>query len=323
MNLVRAEFRRLFARRLIRVAVTLVLMIMASMLVTTAYGSRPSTPAERTVAEQAALRDTVGVADAKKNCLDAKAAGGKAAEAYRKIDCQQQFRPPTVSNYLRPPYVFQSRAGDLIQVLTALLGISLLVMGASFVGAEWNHGTMTSLLAWEPRRLRVFLGKLIGLLVGCVVICAFTYGVTLGASYLIATSFGGTPQLTAETMRTMGFSVVRGTAIGLAAAAVGFAVASVARMSAAAMGLALAYILGAEVGLRLADERTERWLLSTNISAWQEHGTSITLAQCGGSGGCVQQLVPVSMWQGGIYLAAITLVMVVIATVVFLRRDVT
>jgi ABC-type transport system involved in multi-copper enzyme maturation permease subunit len=34
------------------------------------------------------------------------------------------------------------------------------VVGASFVGAEWNSGSMGTLLTWEPRRSRVLLAQL-------------------------------------------------------------------------------------------------------------------------------------------------------------------
>ena len=39
------------------------------------------------------------------------------------------------------------------------------VVGASFVGAEWNSGSMSTLLTWEPRRSRVFAAKLVAAIV--------------------------------------------------------------------------------------------------------------------------------------------------------------
>lgn len=321
MNLVSAEFRRLFARRLTRIAVALVLVILAAVLAFTAYGSRPATTSERAAAVHSVSEQAAPAAANRKACVAAKAAGGTRAQAYRTIDCDQ-LTAPTVAEYLRPPYVFASRAADLVGIVTALLGISLLVIGASFIGAEWNHGTVAALLTWEPRRLRVFVGKLLGLLAGGAVICVLVYGVAIGASYLIATWFGSPLGLTPGAGRELALSAVRGSSIALIAGAAGFAVASVARMSAAAMGLALAYVLGVEVGLRLADDRTERWLLSTNITAWVDNGTTVSTLRCGGPGACMEVFSPVSMWQGGIYLAAIALVMLVIAAVVFLRRDV-
>ena len=51
---------------------------------------------------------------------------------------------------------------------TTVLGVSVMVgafgflVGASFIGAEWNNATMSGLLLWEPRRWRVFTTKLAG-----------------------------------------------------------------------------------------------------------------------------------------------------------------
>ena len=50
-------------------------------------------------------------------------------------------------------------AADVIQhtgTFTVLLGV---VLGASLMGADWGAGTMTTLLTWEPRRIRVFLTR--------------------------------------------------------------------------------------------------------------------------------------------------------------------
>ena len=57
-----------------------------------------------------------------------------------------------------------SRA-HLVDIADILLGISVLIMilmwlvGASFIGAEWRHGTITTLLTWEPRRIRLMVAK--------------------------------------------------------------------------------------------------------------------------------------------------------------------
>ena len=40
------------------------------------------------------------------------------------------------------------------------------MIGASFVGAEWNSGGMMNLLLWRPQRLKVLSTKLAALLAG-------------------------------------------------------------------------------------------------------------------------------------------------------------
>ncbi|MGH2718762.1 MAG: hypothetical protein ACRDJU_09310 [Actinomycetota bacterium] len=57
-------------------------------------------------------------------------------------------------------YVFTAHAGAILTVIAGA-GAALAVMqGATFIGGEWAAGTMTLLLAWEPRRLPVMAAKL-------------------------------------------------------------------------------------------------------------------------------------------------------------------
>ncbi|MGH9025991.1 MAG: hypothetical protein ACRDWD_07730, partial [Acidimicrobiia bacterium] len=65
------------------------------------------------------------------------------------------------------------------------------VLGASFVGAEWRAGTMTTLLTWEPRRLRVFAAKaLVAAGLGAAVVVVLD--VVLGAALWPSVLFHGT-----------------------------------------------------------------------------------------------------------------------------------
>jgi len=50
-------------------------------------------------------------------------------------------------------------------VASGLLFTLSVVVGASFVGAEWSSGSMSTLLTWEPRRARVFVAKLVACIV--------------------------------------------------------------------------------------------------------------------------------------------------------------
>ena len=44
--------------------------------------------------------------------------------------------------------------------MTAIfLVVGALFAGASVAGAEWRAGSMTTLLTWEPRRVRVIVGR--------------------------------------------------------------------------------------------------------------------------------------------------------------------
>jgi ABC-type transport system involved in multi-copper enzyme maturation permease subunit len=202
----------------------------------------------------------------------------------------------------------------------ALLGY---LVGASFVGAEWQHGTMAGLLLWEPRRVTVYLSKLFALLTGLLMIGVVTYAVGFGANWLVADQRGDASGITRGLQESLGLTSARGMALALVVAMCGFAIAYAVRLSAAALGVAIAYIVGAELGLRIASQEAQRWLLFENTSAWLNKGIQYSIVNCGGPKGCTEKVVTITMWQGGAYVGGLALVLAVVAAVVFARRDVT
>jgi hypothetical protein len=45
----------------------------------------------------------------------------------------------------------------------------MVVLGSSFIGAEYRHGTLENLLLWEPRRFKVYVTKSCRFFVWCIV----------------------------------------------------------------------------------------------------------------------------------------------------------
>jgi ABC-2 type transport system permease protein len=207
-----------------------------------------------------------------------------------------------------------------IAVLLALVGY---LVAASFVGAEWQHGTMAGLLLWEPRRVKVFLAKLFALLAGLTVVGMIAYALAFGAHWIVADQLGDTAGVGPAFQRSLGLTAVRGIALALVIAACGFAIAYAARLSAAALGLAIAYFIGAEIGLRLYRPESQPWLLTENISAWMERGNTISIYDCAVPTNCTERVLTLTMWQGGAYLAGLALILAVVSAIVFARRDVT
>jgi hypothetical protein len=67
-----------------------------------------------------------------------------------------------------------------------------------------------------------------------------------------------------------------------------------------------------------------QWLVSSNLAAWVSNGFSIYVDEaCAPAGGCATREIHLPLWQGGVYLGAIALVLLVVSGVVFARRDVT
>jgi hypothetical protein len=137
---------------------------------------------------------------------------------------------------------------------TAPLALAAWVVGASFVGAEWHAGTMAMTLTWEPRRTRLLLAKLVA-----VVVFAFVATVVAQALLGLALTPGALrsppdPLLTicpdcvseGASLGAAAAIVLRGAALSSVLAALGFALASVGRNTAASVGVGFGYLLVVE-----------------------------------------------------------------------------
>jgi hypothetical protein len=82
-----------------------------------------------------------------------------------------------------PRFHFADRAKDLLVSAAFIFMLLGLVIGASFIGAEWQSGTFASLLTWEPRRQRVLVAKLLASVIGVGILAtALTAALVGGAS---------------------------------------------------------------------------------------------------------------------------------------------
>jgi ABC-2 type transport system permease protein len=359
MRLWWVELSRLFARRFTRLALVLVLVALGVMVFGAAYGSQKPVPGDRARAELAAAQQR---AEEQARCREAQhlpAGDGRSAAPapssgavpptaspsapasvpasvspsapvtappgeYDGVDCSSITHPVAEDLIGYRSFSFRDQMPGRAIGIGALLTVVGYLVAASFVGAEWQHGTMAGLLLWEPRRVRVFVAKLLALFTGLTLTGAVTYAVAYAAHWFVADLRGDSTGVTAGFWTSLGLTAVRGVALSLAVAACGFAIAYAARLSAAALGAAVAYLVGAEVGLRLWSQESQRWLLSENITAWMDRGTHITLFHCGSAGDdCTARVLTLSMWQGGAYLGGLALVLAVVAAVLFARRDVT
>ena len=77
-----------------------------------------------------------------------------------------------------------------ISSITSILG---LVIGASFVAASWQTGTISTIFTWEPRRLRWFASRISVLTIGVFVTTALILAFLSGGVALAATLRGSTP----------------------------------------------------------------------------------------------------------------------------------
>ncbi len=145
-----------------------------------------------------------------------------------------------------------------------LLAILCLLFGASFVGAEWQKGTMTTALTWEPRRVRLLTTKFAAVvLVGAafVLLVHILLAVVMGVVAVLA---GITKGVDGTWIRETAGVSIRIAALGSLTAVVGCAIATVGRNTTAALGVAFVYFAVLEGLIRGLRPKWQPWLLGDN-----------------------------------------------------------
>jgi ABC-2 type transport system permease protein len=183
--------------------------------------------------------------------------------------CQDNFGDPT--QYMRS-HLKLAELPDILEGVSSITTILGLVVGASVVAVSWQTGTISTILTWEPRRLRWFAARILvlaaGVLVMTLAIVAF-----LSAGLALAAMLRGS---TVGIDRTW-WSDVLTTALRVAVAAsisavIGGAVAAVGRHTAAALGVVFAWTAVVEGLIRGLRPHFTPWLLGDNLVSflsWQ------------------------------------------------------
>jgi len=303
--LLSVELRRMLARRLVLVFLLMALIgIVLGGLIVAVNSRRPSAS---------------DLASARQQLEQSRAA------------CEQEVRaspeeyglPPGVKpdgfcrETLRLEYFFGDKRFHLSGLRNVFLGTSFiltvggLLLGASFIGAEWHAGTLTTLLTWEPRRLRVFLAKLSAAVV-VVFLLALVLQAILGLVLAAIAALRGTTEGTGGSwLRSVSGVALRSAALAVMAAVIGFSVATIGRNTAAALGTALVYLAVVERLIEALRPPWQRWLVGNNsvLFLTGERDAFRWLNR--------------SMLGAAALLGSYTVALIVVALVAFRERDVT
>ena len=138
----------------------------------------------------------------------------------------------------------QLQVADLAEYVMASAFIVVvigLVIGASMVGASWQTGTITTILTWEPRRIRWLLSRLVVTAVGVFVLTMALLGLLTVALALGASLRGSTATAPGWFGDLLG-TLLRVSAVTTGVAVIGGAVATIGRNTAAALGAVFVYL---------------------------------------------------------------------------------
>jgi ABC-2 type transport system permease protein len=298
------ELRRVLARRMVRVLVLLALAGIVTAAVLTFLNTEGVSDAEMARRRQAARAE---VAD----CL----AGGPVPQVEGRdgpppgVARTENFCEFVAGGVDDPRFELTSLKG-ILQGTTAPLVVVAWLIGASVIGSDWQSRTITTILTWEPRRARVLLTKAFA----CILVAslfavlaqALLGAALLPSAYLHGTTAGAGGKWFVSVLGVL----LRGTGLVAIAAAVGFSVASIGRNTAAALGIGFAYFLVIENVVGSFLEGFRRWLVL---------GNAIVLVSGEDGGG---EVIGRSVVVAALYLTAVGIGLLAVATLVFRRRDV-
>ncbi|MEL7974250.1 ABC transporter permease subunit [Isoptericola sp. F-RaC21] len=199
------------------------------------------------------------------------------------------------------------------------------VLGVSFVTAETSSGALGMWLTFEPRRRRVFWSKAAAAGIGAVPLTALGVAATVAAVYAVYAGFGTLGDLTASRWVEIAELGGRVVVAGAAFAMIGVALGALFRNAAAAIGAGAVLAVLGVVASGVADA-AQRWNPAVNLTAWIEGGAVYSHPVCApaesGVVECPWVEEAVSQTQGGLYLLALTVVLLLVSVLVFRRRDV-
>ena len=304
-DLAAGELRRVLARRMVRVLALLAVLGIATAGVLTFANTQDAPPAEMEARRAVAEARVAACVAGRTPSVDGREIEGPPPGS----PARQEFCRFAAGRVDDPRFELRSLKG-ILQGTTAPLVVVAWLIGASVIGSDWQTRTITTVLTWEPRRARVLLTKALACIVVATAFAVAAQALLAAALLPSAYLHGTTAGTGGDWLRSVLGVVGRGAGLVAIAAAVGFSVASIGRNTAAALGIGFAYFLVVEnvVGSLLEDFR--RWLVL---------GNAIVLVSGEDGGG---EVIGRSVVVAAVYLAAVGIGLLAVATAVFRRRDV-
>lgn len=269
MRLLALELTRLRWRRAVAVLLIGCALVTVVVLAGTAWTTRPISDADRENAQAQVDRELADPFYQREleRCE-------KRPQRYGAADAAQcaTMMGPQVEWYLARPElrVSETFRSSGLGVITILMGLLMLV-GTTFAGADWNSGSMSNQLLFEPRRWRIWLAKAGAVLVLAVVTSAVLIAAFAGGLALLAQSrdIDVPPDVPGWIVASSARAV-----LVIGAAAVGaYAITMLFRSTVFTLGAMFAVVVGATILLALLGV-SEAWFPNKNVSAVIWNGTT-------------------------------------------------
>ena len=269
-RLLASELLRFRSRRLVVVLLVGALVATGIGLVLAAIDSTPPTDAQIAAAEARAREEFA-------SCLVADYEGVQFEGTLEEF-CRTYPGDPT--QYM-PSHLALVDLPGIVEGVSSITSILALVVGASVVAASWQTGTISTILTWEPRRVRWFAARIVVIAAGVfamttLILVFLSVGVAL-AAMLRGSTVGVDGSWWSDVLTTS----LRVSVAATLSATIGGAVAAVGKHTAAALGVVFVWTAVLEGVIRAFRPEWIPWLLGDNLVSflsWQttEYQVSIT-----------------------------------------------
>ena len=328
MRLLKVELQRFFARRLVRVGTIAAVGVIILVLVGVGSTAKPPTEAERAAVQveyERALADweedgDEWIADCKEGEADEK-------EQFPEADWQcDDIAAPQLEDWgiaeQELSDTLEPALGDVSLLLVALA----FLLGVGFVAAEISTGAIGNWLTFEPRRVSVYASKVGAAALGIIPLTLGLIIVFVAGAYGVFAFFDTLGDVTGEVWGGVAEVAARTVALTAVIAAVGVGLGALLKHTAAALGLFAGYAIVVEGILAGQLPAISPYLLVVNLTAVIKGKGEYWVLECvtSASGSSCQSVArTVSLAHGVTVVGLFAVVVIVVAGLVFRRRDVT
>jgi ABC-2 type transport system permease protein len=323
-RLFRAELLRIRSRRLTWVALGAVLVVVVLTQLAVFFSVRPLSAEEldqsRVQFEQAQQDYQQNKAEYDRQAQQCRDDGGSEEECNYFVPRQEDYVARSVAT-------FSEAASLAVTVTVFVTALSLLFLSASLVGADFSTGALSNWLSFIPERTKVYVSKLVAIVLAGAVATAVLGGLALALAGLATVLAGGDVQGVEPGAAMVG----RGVLVGVVAVLLGFGIAMLTRHTIAAVGAVLAYLflsfvynivsfaVPAVQGLQGGLPENHALALLNNGHTYYTFVNEPTA-----SGEFEERPIEhtITMAEAGVYWAVLLGVLVAVTLVVFRRRDV-
>jgi ABC-2 type transport system permease protein len=263
IRLIASELLRFRSRRLVVVLLGASLIGAGVGVVIAAFQSTPPT-AEAVATASAQAREEVAA------CLVQDWEGVEIQGSLEQF-CEDNFGDP--AQYMGSHLKLADLPGILegISSITSILG---LVVGASVVAVSWQTGTISTILTWEPRRLRWFAARVLVIAAGVLLMTLAIVAFLSAGLALAAMTRGSTVGTDGAWWSDVLLTSLRIGVAAMISAVIGAAVAAVGRHTAAALGVVFVWTAVIEGLIRGFRPLWSPWLLGDNLVSFLSWSTT-------------------------------------------------